>query len=295
MNPTTPTLPGRTRLAAAAVLGALALATAACGEDSTVVGTSPTTLVPGGGNGDDPVIQVVIAGGFVPVEVAVTTVPTVTVLADGTVLTLAPVLAIFPGPAITPVQSTSVSTDQVDELVELAESLGLDDDDLNFGQPPVADAPDTTVTIAFASGTVTHSANALGLGDLAGPEGNPGSATAGVSAQEQENRRNLQAFLDALHALPPGEEIHRPSVVAVYDLGPYRADAELTQNPVDWPLDQVPPASDGVPGECLAVNGNDVEVLLAALETANSLTPWVVDADQRSLAFRPVLPGQPAC
>jgi hypothetical protein len=61
----------------------------------------------------------------VPVDVAVTAVPVVTVLGDGTVITPAPATAIYPGPAMAPLQSVTVRQHTVDALVQRAADLGL--------------------------------------------------------------------------------------------------------------------------------------------------------------------------
>lgn len=225
------------------------------------------------------VVQVMVAGGFVPVDVAVSAVPTVTVLGDGTVITGAPVIAIYPGPAIAPLQSVRVPAETVDDLVQRAADLGLLAGPLDFGQPPVADAPDTTVTITVDGARHRHVANALGMEDRAG---------FGVSDRAAANRRALRSFVDATSALPPGTTPWQPPAIAVHALGDYVPEPNLSQPPRDWPLEAPPSA-------CTLVDGDDVEVLLDALSQANSRTPWMVEGRALSLAFRPVVPGQPGC
>lgn len=235
------------------------------------------------------VIQVVVGGGFVPIEVAVTTVPTVTVLGDGTVITPAPAIAIYPGPAIAPQQSTRIVSPELGALVDRARTLGLLAGPLDFGRPPVADAPDTTVTIVAGSKTYRHQANALGIAD----EG------FGIDRKAAENRRALGRFVAALEALPPGQGVWTPGQIAVYALGPYQADPQLPQPSRPWPLAKPPATSGTAPGgaayPCTLVSGGDVAALQAALAGANSRTPWTVEGRQLALAFRPVLPGQPGC
>lgn len=257
---------------------ALALIATACGgaED----GGSPAPARPTGAG--DVVVQVMVAGGFVPVEHAVAAVPIVTVLGDGTVITTAPVLAIYPGPAITPLQSVRVPAKTVDDLVGRAGDLGLLEGELEFGQPPVADAPDTTVTITARGRTYRHSANALGISDET------------VGDEAAANRRALQAFVAAAQALPPGQEAWVPRAIAVYVLGRYTPNPDLPQPSREWPL-ATAPATTGGNFPCTLVTGDDVGTLLGALERANALTPWIIDGVDRSMAFRPVVPGQPGC
>ncbi|MFP5320037.1 MAG: hypothetical protein ACLGI2_17315 [Acidimicrobiia bacterium] len=281
-------------LAASLVLLA---ATAACGGDDATVGT-------GSGAGDEVVrptggevvVQIVVDGGFVPVEVALSSVPTVTVLGDGTVITGAPVPAIYPGPAIAPLQQATLDAAGVDRLVARAEALGLLEGPLDFGRPPVADAPDTTVTIAAGGTTHRHVAYALGITDRQPA----GGGLPGLTAAQVANRTALSEFVEAANALPPGREAWVPSAIAVYDLGAYELEPQLPQPQVAWPLSRPPAtASSGAPPTgarpCTLVEGDQAATLLDALSRANARTSWIVNGTARSLAFRPVVPGQPGC
>jgi len=274
----------RTKLGAAALVGVLAAALAACGDEGTTVGSGGTPQRPTGK--DEVVVQVMVAGGFVPVEVALGAIPLVTVMGDGTVISQAPVTAIYPGPAITPLQSVVAPAAAVDGLLRTAQERGLLGGDLDFGRPPVADAPDTEVTIVSGGTTRRHTANALGITD--------DKAAPGLSEQQVKNRRALQRFVEATQALPPGERAWEPAEVAVYVVGPYTPDPQLPQAPQNWPLAKAPTANSGL-RSCTLVSGGDTTTLLTALKRANARTPWVVNGVQQSLAFRPVVPGQPGC
>jgi hypothetical protein len=258
---------------------ALVILASACGDDLGGDGPSGPGRPTGAG---EVVVQVMVAGGFVPVEHAVSAVPVVTVLGDGTVITTAPVLAIYPGPAIAPLQSVKVPAQTVDDLVARAGELGLLKGPLDFGRPPVADAPDTTVTVTAGGRTHRHSASALGMGDET------------VGGQAAANRRALQTFVAATQALPPGRDVWTPPAVAVYVVGSYAPDPNLPQPSQAWPL-ATPPATTGAGYPCTLVSGADVGTLLDALRRANARTPWMIGGVARSVAFRPVLPGQPDC
>ncbi|MDQ4068905.1 MAG: hypothetical protein M3203_05455 [Actinomycetota bacterium] len=261
------------------------LLTLGCGANDSVEQTGPGISRPTGP--EEVVVQVTTAGGFLPAEAAIAGVPTRTVLGDGTVITQAAVPAIYPGPAIVPLQAATADARAVDRLVRRAAELGLLRGPLDFGRPPVADALETTVTLTAGGETHTHTAYALGMTDVAG-------TTSRLSEQELANRRALKEFIAATDQLPPGNRAWRPSAVAVYGLGPYRPEPELPQRPVTWPLDQEP-ATTGVPYPCTLFRGEDARILLDALAGANARTPWVVEGSVRSLAFRPVVPGQPGC
>ena len=256
-------------------LGVVSIA-GACGSDSAQVGVAVPDRPTGA---DQVVVQLRIDGGFVPREVALATVPATTVLGDGTVLTVAPTPAIYPGPALASLQAAKVDAAAVDDLVARAARLGLLDGPLDFGRPPVADAPNTTVTIVAAGRTHTHVAAALGISD---------EATGGA------NRRALREFVASLEQLPPGDRAWDPSAIAVRVAGPYQADPQLPQPPVVWPLARVP-VDTGPGGPCLVVDGDDVRTLRAALARANARTPWLIAGVARSVAFAPVVPGSPPC
>ena len=277
-------------IAVPAVVLAL-LATAACGdEEATVNAGSGSTARPTGG---EVVVQILVDGGFVPIDVALTSVPTVTVLGDGTVITGAPVPAIYPGPAIPPLQQSRVDASGVDRLMARAKDLGLLEGPLDFGRPPVADAPNTTVTIVAGGTTHRHVAYALGIVDREPA----GGGVPGLTAQQVANRRAVGQFVEAANALPPGREAWVPSAVAVYDVGPYEPEPQLPQRAMAWPLSRPPATATAAGGTrpCTLVEGAEAATLLDALARANARTPWTVNGVARSLAFRPILPGQPGC
>jgi hypothetical protein len=275
---------------------------AACGDDGSTVGTDGGGDAPGdaprdgddggdiGGSSEETVaVQVLVDGGFVPVEAALRTVPSLTVTAEGTVITPAPVLAIYPGPAYLPMQSAQVDPGAVAELVDLARTLGLLDDDLDFGQPPVADVPNTTVTIVSDGVTYTHVANALDM-DFESTD----SEDDGISDEARANRAALSEFVAAANALAAGDTMWDPDALAVTVVGPFVPSDELTDpDPLEWPL-ATPPNTDG-DYPCTLVEGDDLATLLTALEGANERTAWVVDGAELALAFRVVVPGQVGC
>lgn len=254
--------------------GALILATG-CSKGTTVRSGAPVDRPTGA---TEVVVQVTVSGGFVPRDAAVTTMPTATVLGDGTLITPAPVPAIYPGPAIAPLQSVTLDPSEVDGLVRKAGELGLLGGELAFGQPPVADAPFTEVTITANGKTHRHSANALGISDEM------------VGKQEAANRRALSAFVTAVSDLRPGQKAWSPTAVAVYNLGAYTPDPQLPQPPVVWPL-----AAAAAAAPCTVVDSADLAALAPALARATARTPWVVNGRQVGLAFRPIVPGQPGC
>ena len=77
---------------------------------------------------------------------------------------------------------------------------------------------------------------------------------------------------------------------------------DLPQAPAVWPL-ATPLATFGVPvangtARCGTVGGAEARTLRPALETANTLTPWIQSPDGAArfgITVRPLVPGEDAC
>lgn len=289
-------------MAAVAAAAAIAALLTACSghRDEVKAGGPPTTSTPI----TDParraagtmVVQVVVSGGFVAPGAMVTSVPTHTVLADGTIIIPAATPAIYPGPAIQPLQAGTATPSQVDGLLGKARSLALLGPAADYGKPLVADAPDTTVTITAGGTTYHQTAHALGIGDEAGPPAAPpgGPARAGGVTQAQaDNRKALRTFIAAIDGLAVGTRLWTPTAVAAYVLGPYQPDRDLPQKALAWPLSRLPERAG--PRPCTLYEGAEAAGLLTALANANARTPWAIGDAQFAMAFRPVVPGQPGC
>lgn len=83
-----------------------------------------------------------------------------------------------------------------------------------------------------------------------------------------------------------------PAKLRVY-IGPYSEVPDMPQPPVTWPLDaplaSAGTAADGFAYRCLPVEGDDATALLAALDTANDLSPSVVSKTTKP-TFRVLVP-----
>jgi hypothetical protein len=280
---------------------------AACADDDDEVvagGDGTTTSDDTGGDGpadvfehptgaDEVVVQVTTGGGFVPVDIAVTTLPAFTLLGDGTVVEPGVVTAIYPGPAISPLTARHLEEADVQALLARAHDLGLLANGIDYGQPGVTDLPTTEVTITVSGTTYTHAAYALGFED---------ESSTGLTEAQIEDRRQLRDFVDATAPTGgAGGEPYQPERIAVYTIGDYQQpDPMLEQEPVTWPLATPPAPVEGDGFGCVLVEGSDVEVLLATLADANQASPWVVettdgDAGELALAFRPLVPGDAGC
>ena len=199
------------RLAGAGLL-TLALLLSACGASAG----DDTAADPGGTGGparpevahgpDDVILRIETGGGFVPVDYAFATRPTVLVTGDGVVLQPAPRAADSPPPRLLSFVRHTVDDATLQDLVGRADEAGLLAEPPDYFQdgPQVTDMPSTTVEITADGETWTHSAYALGFGN------------------EQGQRAALAEFVDeAIDLLDDGDaEPYEPEAVrlAVTDL-----------------------------------------------------------------------------
>jgi hypothetical protein len=213
-------------LAVLALLPPAALA--ACGQgpaDDDALARHPTAAP------DALVLQVVRAGGFLPVGTAFRSVPSVSVYADGRVVTEGPQIEIWPPPALPSVQVGRLDADEVRRLVDGGRELVDAQED--YGQPPVADAPTTAVVVEDGGSRAVAAAVALDelAGELAPPDGG------GLTAEQRAARERLSAYVREVRtrrppprrrstsrrpwrcspsrtATPPVEGVRRPSGLA---------------------------------------------------------------------------------
>jgi len=293
---------GRIGVAVAAV-AVLASACGGVGNDDT--GSTGSTGATGAAriahptSPDQLILRMAYEGGFVPYEYTLGSTPFWSLFGDGTLIVPGPQIEIYPGPALPNLTATPVSEDGIQAILEAARDAGLMDGDANYGDQCIADAA-TTVFTTNADGTTTVvSAYALDVGEPAGTCGND---------KDAEARAKLAAFqaklTDLRSWLPNGsvgtERPYDPTEMRVYVL-PYQGDAELPQDPTEWPLE--PPldafgdAAQDAPADtrCGVVTGEDLTTLLAAAGKANALTPWTSGETDYQLIFRPLLPDEHTC
>lgn len=191
------------RRAAIALLLPLAVV-AGCGDDSpsgdageTLPTVAPSATPAPSASGqtydvptgaDDVVISVTYEGGFVPIEMVFANTPAALITGDGRALTTGPVPAIYPGPLLPNLQQRSITTEAVQELLAMADELGLLAEVEYARNDQIADAPDTVVTIAANGAVHQHRAYALGLG--------------GPGSEDDPDRANLLEFVTAMTDLP---------------------------------------------------------------------------------------------
>ncbi|GAA0718850.1 hypothetical protein Drose_05150 [Dactylosporangium roseum] len=271
------------------LIAAALLAAGGCAD-----GSSPSepaaSFAPG-----EVVLQVSVGGGFVPVAVAVTELPTVSVFGDGRVITTGPVPAIYPGPALPNVQVQHISQADVAKLTKLAVDAGVGMD-RDLGMPNVADAPTTQITVRTAAGLQRTSAPALGIG-----------STEELSEPQRAAREQLQRLVEDLTDLPKtlgASAIDRPAAYVPTALTVVAVPWQPTDDPmlkdppaVAWPGPALPgdPVGDHPDVRCVTATGAQVTEILAAAKSANARTPWTAGGSSWSVSFRPLLPHESSC
>lgn len=257
------------------LLIAATLMLAACGAETRLGFDDP----------DEPVLQIRSEGGFTTVEMALGRGPTYTLLADGRLIHTGPVIAIYPAPLLPNFLVGSITEDQMNEVLDLVDEIGLpdftDETDETNGQG-VADATTEIVTYWDESGAHTYSVYALGIND-------------------QPSDPRTAAFLELFNLM--GE------LAATTDAEPYEGEkAQVIAGPGfpdpdfpdlrEWPLDD-----DSLESWAVLPNGwhcdiEDPEVL-DLFRDASQNTQWNHpegdSLDPLTLLVRPLHPGEPDC
>ncbi len=286
---------------AAVLLAVLVLA--ACAEPSAVGSRPPDAAPPPRAelpaDPDAVVLRVELVGGFVTPETTLTRLPLHSLYADGRLLTVGPVPAVYPGPALPNVLVQALDPATVRDLVDHALAAGVAET-AGLGTVNVVDVPSTRFTLTTAAETYVREVYALadqGLGQQQVDDGLTDEQRAG-----RAELRELMATLDGLSQQQPRPEGYAAtSVVAIArpwtePQGPL--DQGMTPPaPVPWPGPPLPGEPAGVPElGCVTATGDQAAAVLAAAAGANWLTPWATpDGALWSVAFRPLLPDESGC
>ena len=250
-------------------------------------GTAPSAAVPAG---DDLVLRVRQEGGFVPPERIVGRIPTVSVYADGRIITEGPVTMVYPGPALPNLQVERIDPARVTDLAEQAVQAGVRTG-ADLGTPGVADAPTTRIDVVTAGGRQTVSAAALG-------EAMPDDPN--LSAAQRAARAKLSGFVRSLTEREPGaQQPYRAQAMAALAQPYDKPDDGLPKQPgpIAWPGPALPGEylNPNVKIGCVVATGAQLDTVLAAVAKANQNTPWSSGGNTYSITFRPLLPDESGC
>lgn len=280
---------GRLRRTLLTLLTAVALATSGCadaGEEVEVGGEGS----PGGSDGGL-FVSVEVGGGFSPVGADFRQPPTATVYADGTVFAPGAITLQYPGPAILPVFTGSIAQPEIDEILAAAEEAGLTEERSEWGDPPVADAPTTTITVVVDGEARVNSIYALG--SEGGPPGAPGQA----EGDSEGARQQAQDFVDLVSSkvTESAQEQYEPDRYRVLPIEPGtgpQPDPAVQPQSRDWPY----PDLTLEPFRCVAVTGDRATQFGEALAESSEITLWRTESGEEFfLSVRATLPHEPDC
>jgi len=275
----------------AAFLGATLLVAACQGGTDAI--SHPT-------GANELVLRIETGGGFVPPSFIVGRIPELSIFGDGRVIVLGPQIAIFPGPALPNLVTFRLSEEGLQKLLENARAAGLLGPDTHYEYPGIADAG-TTTFIVVAEGR-RHVVSAYALF-----EGGP------FDAQLEPDLRRARAALFAFQqrALDTrswwGEAIDGPDSAFQFDFmrvfvtaAEPVAGGELPPSFADWPLaaplaEFSAPLGNFVEVRCGVVSGDELAILLPALQNSNQLTFWRNEGMTYQLTVRPLLPDESGC
>ena len=270
------------------LLGACARPTAAgTPTDSAGSAGTPESSAVASPGANDLVLRTETYGGFVAPDMVLGRFPQISVYGDGRVISEGPVPSIYPGPALPNLQVSMITPELVRQLVREGLSAGVRNG-TDLGQPGVADAPTTRVTVVTAGGKQVVTINAL----TEAP-----SNDRRLNGDQRSARARIAAYVKKLDALPKNTSAYTPTSVVVF--------ASPWANPANGP---VPPAQawpgPALPGTdidsatkagCVAVTGAQTPKVLAAAKGASALTPWTTGSSKWKIVFRPLLPDENGC
>lgn len=283
---------------------------------TTDSGSPGETPAPGDGiehpTGDEPVLVVRTEGGLMPVDFAVTALPSFVMLGDGRVIVQGAVPAIFPGPALPALQERTLTEEGIQTVLEAVEDTGLFTSDLELrgAAAMVADAPDTIFQLNAAGRSVRVSVYGLGFvsDDMEPPPG--------MSSAELEAHRILTRLSEALFLIDTsvpaeqweadGWQPYAPEAIRLFvrDVTGEPPDESMPEDVHDWPIAGEDPATFGEEfalfgdgSRCGVVTGDAAAAWLADLTEATQITRWTSDGDDRySVIVRPLFPFEdPSC
>jgi hypothetical protein len=245
------------------------------------------------GADDALVLRVSSAGGFVPPSALVGRLPETSVYADGRVIFNGPVPAVYPGPALPNLQWGTLSPAALQQLLDKAVAAGVKPG-TDFGQPGVADAPTTEVTVVTAAGEQTVGAMALREARPDDPQ---------LTKAQQLARKKLRTFIDDLGDLTTEltteePQQYRPEIIAAV-VQPYAEPEDQPGRPLtaEWPGPALPgePLNENLQLTCVTATGEQRDAVLAAARDATANTPWVWANNSWSVLLRPLLPDETGC
>jgi hypothetical protein len=277
---------------AVAAVSLFLLTACARADPAGAPGGDASTAAPPPINPDSLVLRVERVGGFMAPDQQFGRLPVVSVYADGRVLTQGPQIDIYPGPVLPNIQEQRMDPSAVTALAGKAAAAGVKSG-ADLGQPGVADAPTTRITVALPGGTRTVNAVAL-------TEAQPDDPR--LTPAQREARAKLAAFVQEVTDLSSASDMpevrpYQPEAVAAF-ARPYAApDNALPKRPaaIAWPGPALPGEPFLPPVGCVTATGAQAQAVLAAAKRATTITPWTSADRPWTVIVRPLLPDEAGC
>lgn len=235
---------------------------------------------------DDVLLTVTDEGGFTSVEMILSRHPRYVLQADGRLYAPGAVMAIYPGPMLTPVFVGTVDDATLENILDLVRATGLPDTDGledTTAASHVADA--TTTVITYFDGTGEHVLSVYAVG-IAMDQSDLAQATAELV---EAIDRAAAGLTDVRGYKPTKIEIRTGDNLAM-------ADPEF-RSTLPWPLaiapSEIPESNYG--WRCVVVEGPPATDLLEIFGAANQATVWEYEGTEYPLIARGLLPGEPGC
>ena len=267
--------------------------------------TSPGSTVPAGGSTttvagiahstgkSDLVMQITVAGGLTTPEVSLYSIPQFSLYGDGRAIVVGPTDAIYPPAALPNLQTTVVSEDVVQRILQAAKRAGLFDPAFDYGRPGITDVGTTTFVVNAEGQSFQTHVYALGFESDAGE----------LTSEQQQARAALSELTSRLADLtsfttkPPTWGTYDFSAIAVYSsiTQPGATDStDVQPNRLDWPLADLSTLGTEVQGGLrrVVVSGTDLTALRPLLSQATSITLWRSAGKYYHVFLRPLLPDQ---
>ena len=241
----------------------------------------PTSTQP-----DDVILTITDEGGFAPVEMLLNRHPRYVLQADGRLYSPGAVMAIYPGPMLTPVFVGTVDDATLANILDLVTATGLPDTarlEDTTASSQVADA--TTTVITYFDGTAKHVLSVYALG---------------IAMQQSEVAQSASELVEAIdRAAADLTDVreYKPTKVEI------RTGENLTmadpefRSTQPWPLaiapSKIPESNHG--WRCVVVEGPPATDLLEIFGAANQATVWEYEGTEYPLIARGLLPGETGC
>jgi hypothetical protein len=270
---------------AAALLALLAACASPAPSASSAPSASPS---PGS---DVAVVRIDRTGGMLPQSVTLEWYPTLALYADGQLITLGPVDAIYPPPALPSLIVTQLTPNGVAQVLQWAAEAGLRGPDRELGEP-LLDSGTTNITVVTDEGRHVTRVWDMSADDPA------------LRAIQQfrdvvlDIRSWLAGDVAAQDRLYDWDRLRIISQPRTPDEQPDPAAVTL----LDWPLPESPLADLGVTidGEpdgyrCAVIDGSALDVLRPQLGLANGLSLWRSEGRTFAVVLHPLLPDDEGC